>query len=87
MWPRMRQPKRSTTSRTRGSYLDAAMTDVNPGRTGMTASEVALLGEREALQRLELLTTVSSLLETAVDDYDEALDSVAEVCVSDGSVP
>ncbi len=59
------------------------MTDVNPGRTGMTASEVALLGEREALQRLELLTTVSSLLDRAVDDYDEALDAVAEVCVTD----
>ena len=59
------------------------MTDVNPGRTGMTPSEVALLGEREALQRLELLATVSSLLDTAIDDYDEALDAVAEVCVTD----
>ena len=60
-----------------------AMTDVNPGRTGMTASEVALLGEREALQRLELLTTVSRLLDDAVDDYDEVLDAVAEICVTD----
>ena len=59
------------------------MTDVNPGRTGMTPSEVALLGEREALQRLELLTTVSSLLDAAVDDYDEALDAVAEACVGE----
>jgi PAS domain S-box-containing protein len=59
------------------------MTEVNPGRTGMTASEVALLGEREALQRLELLTTVSGLLDSAIDDYGEALDAVAEVCVSD----
>ena len=59
------------------------MTDVNPGRTGMTASEVALLGEREALQRLELLTTVSGLLDRATDDYREALDAVAEICATD----
>jgi two-component system, cell cycle sensor histidine kinase and response regulator CckA len=59
------------------------MTDVNPGRTGVTVSEVALLGEREALQRLELLTTVSGLLDRAVDDYQEALDAVAEVCATD----
>ncbi len=59
------------------------MSDGSPGRSGMTPSEVALLGEREALQRLELLSTVSSLLDMAVDDYDEALDAVAEVCVTD----
>src|SRR5579864_5161827 len=59
------------------------MTEVNPGRTGMTPSEVALLGEREALQRLELLTTVSGLLDAAIDEYDETLDAVAEVCVAD----
>ncbi|HET6964813.1 MAG TPA: ATP-binding protein [Acidimicrobiales bacterium] len=59
------------------------MTEVNPGRAGMTPSEVALLGEREALQRLELLTTVSSLLDTASEDYDEALDAVAEVCTAE----
>lgn len=59
------------------------MTDVNPGRAGMTAPEVALLGEKEALQRLELLTTVSSLLDAATEDYEEALDSVAAACVTD----
>ncbi|HWE54528.1 MAG TPA: ATP-binding protein [Acidimicrobiales bacterium] len=59
------------------------MTDVNPGRIGMTSTEVALLGEREALARLELLATVSGLLESALDDYDEAIDSVAEACVAD----
>jgi two-component system cell cycle sensor histidine kinase/response regulator CckA len=56
------------------------MTDVNPARTGMTASEVALLGEREALQRLELLTMVSGLLDQAIDDYTEGVDAVAEAC-------
>src|SRR5438270_2084820 len=59
------------------------MTDVNPGRTGMTPTEVAILGEKEALQRLELLTTISGLLNTAVYDYDEALEAVAEACVVD----
>lgn len=58
------------------------MSDVNPARTGMTSAEVALLGEREAMQRLELLGTVSDLLETAHDDYDEAIDGVAEACVA-----
>ncbi len=49
----------------------------------MTPAEVALLGEREALQRLDLLATASSLLDATLDDYEEAMDSVAEACVSD----
>ena len=59
------------------------MTDLNPGRTGMTPAEVAHLGEREALQRLDLLATVGSLLDPILDEYDEAMDSVAETCVAD----
>lgn len=47
----------------------------------MTATEVALLGEREALRRLELLTTVSDLLNRAFDDYSEGVDAVAEATV------
>lgn len=59
------------------------MTHLNPGRSGMTPAEVALLGEREALQRLDLLATVSSILDTTLEDYDEAMDRVAEAAVAD----
>src|SRR5579875_1652263 len=57
------------------------MRDLPTARSGMTPAEISALGEKEALQRLDLLATVSSLLDAALDDYDEAIDSVAEACV------
>lgn len=47
----------------------------------MTPAEISAMGQKEALQRLDLLATVSSLLDAALDDYDEAMDRVAEACV------
>jgi two-component system cell cycle sensor histidine kinase/response regulator CckA len=64
-------------------YRGAAMSDGGPGRVGMATTEVSLLGEQEALQRLELLATVSGLLDQARDEYDQALDAVAEACVGE----
>jgi PAS domain S-box-containing protein len=47
----------------------------------MSPADIAVLGEREALQRLELLAMTSRILDTALDDYDEAMRQVAEACV------
>src|SRR5579875_155208 len=57
------------------------MTDLHSARSSMTPAEISALSEKEALDRLDLLATVSSLLDAALDDYDEAMDSVAEACV------
>ena len=43
--------------------------------------EVGERSEREALQRLELLVTVSRVLAGAMDDYNYAVGQVAEACV------
>jgi PAS domain S-box-containing protein len=59
------------------------MTDTSPVRRDLGAAHVALLGEREALQRLDLLATASRLLDSALDDYDAVMDSVAEACTTD----
>ncbi|MBV9661867.1 MAG: GAF domain-containing protein, partial [Acidimicrobiales bacterium] len=59
------------------------MTDASPIRSGLSAVDVAVLGQKEALQRLELLATASSLLDATIDDYEDAMDSVAEMCVSE----
>ena len=47
------------------------------------AADIARLSEREALQRLELLTAVSRIIADAVDDVDEAIVDVADACVPD----
>ena len=46
------------------------------GTDGVTA-----LAEREAVQRLELLTSVSAILDTALDDYEAAVALMADACV------
>lgn len=43
--------------------------------------DVAMMGEREALQRLELLATTSRILDSALDDYDGAMQRVADACL------
>jgi two-component system cell cycle sensor histidine kinase/response regulator CckA len=45
--------------------------------------EAARLGVKEAVERLELLTVVSSALSRAMDDYSSALNQVAEACAPD----
>ena len=45
------------------------------------ADVVTALGEREALQRLELVTSVSGILDTALDDYEPAVTEMADACV------
>jgi two-component system cell cycle sensor histidine kinase/response regulator CckA len=57
------------------------MTDRGPRHPQMTALEVARLGEREALARLELISTVSQLLEGMAGDCQEGVDAAAEACV------
>ena len=52
----------------------------NPSDT-LTETEIARLSEREALQRLELLATVSGVLAEASEDYDDAMLDVAGACV------
>jgi PAS domain S-box-containing protein len=54
----------------------------NP-RKVLSPADVALLGEHEALQRLELLATTSRILDTTLEDFDSAMLEVAEVCVGD----
>ena len=49
----------------------------------LNGTELARLSEREALQRLELLTAVSRIVTDAVDDVDEAMADVANACVPD----
>ena len=57
----------------------------NPGeeRSGLSATDVAILGEREALQRLELLASTSRILDATLEDYDHAVMQVADACVPD----
>lgn len=59
------------------------MTDAFRSRVGLTAADLAILSEREALSRLDLLANVSRLLETAVDDYHDAFEGVTEACLVD----
>ena len=53
------------------------MTD--PG--GRSAYEVAVLGEKEALQRLDLLASASRILDGTLEDYETAALQVADACV------
>jgi signal transduction histidine kinase/CheY-like chemotaxis protein len=48
-----------------------------------SAQEVALLGEKEALQRLDLLATASRILDATMEDYEQAVLQVADACVPD----
>jgi signal transduction histidine kinase/CheY-like chemotaxis protein len=59
------------------------MTDATRSRVGLTVADLAILSEREALNRLDLLASVSRLLETAVDDYHDAVEGVTEACLVD----
>lgn len=62
---------------------ESQVMDLTETREDLTPAEIALLGQREALQRIDLLATASSLLDATLDDYEQALESVAETCVSD----
>jgi signal transduction histidine kinase len=42
-----------------------------------------MLGEKEALQRLELLAATGRILDTTLEDFDLAMVQVAEACVAD----
>ncbi|MDE3206502.1 MAG: response regulator [Acidobacteriota bacterium] len=59
------------------------MTELSASRSGMTASEATRLSGQEAMQRLELLATVSQILDQSTGGFSAALDAVAEVCVTD----
>jgi signal transduction histidine kinase len=59
------------------------MTHLSPARSGFSATELALLSEKEALARLDLLAEVSRILEAAVDDDHDAIAGVAEACVDE----
>ena len=48
-----------------------------------SAYEVAILGEKEALHRLDLLASASSILDATLEDYGRAVLQVAELCVPD----
>ena len=48
-----------------------------------SAYEVAILGEKEALQRLDLLASASRILDATLEDYGRAVLQVAELCVPD----
>jgi signal transduction histidine kinase len=48
-----------------------------------SAYEVALLGEKEALQRLDLLASASRILDATLDDHEQAILQVVDVCVPD----
>jgi signal transduction histidine kinase len=50
-------------------------------RSGLSITDVAIMGEKEALQRLELLSATSRVLDLALDDYGPALVEVAEICI------
>jgi signal transduction histidine kinase len=47
------------------------------------AYEVAVLGEKEALQRLDLLASASRILDATLEDYEQAVLQVADACVPD----
>lgn len=59
------------------------MTDLRRTQTTLSSVDAAVLGHKEAIQRLDLLATSSSLLDATLDEYDSAMDSVAESCVAD----
>jgi signal transduction histidine kinase len=48
-----------------------------------SAYEVAVLGEKEALERLELLASASRILDATLEDYEHAVTQVADACVPD----
>ena len=48
-----------------------------------SAYEVAILGEKEALHRLDLLASASRILDATLEDYGRAVLQVAELCVPD----
>jgi signal transduction histidine kinase len=48
-----------------------------------TAYEVAVLGEKEALHRLDLLASASRILDATLEDYEQAVLQVADLCVPD----
>ena len=48
-----------------------------------SAYEIALRGEREALQRLDLLASASRILDATLEDYEHAVLQVADACVPD----
>jgi signal transduction histidine kinase/CheY-like chemotaxis protein len=48
-----------------------------------SAYEVAVLGEKEALQRLDLLASASRILDATLEDYEQAVLQVADACVPD----
>lgn len=52
-------------------------------RDSLSAIDVAILGEQEALARLELLATTSRILDATLEDYESALVQVANACVPD----
>ena len=52
-------------------------------RGDLSAHEVALLGEKEALQRLDLLASASRILDSTLDDYEQAVLQVVDACVPD----
>ena len=48
-----------------------------------SAYEVAVLGEKEALQRLDLLASASRILDATLEEYEHAILQVADACVPD----
>jgi signal transduction histidine kinase/CheY-like chemotaxis protein len=50
-------------------------------KAGRSAYEVAVLGEKEALQRLDLLASASRIIDGTLEDYDTAAMQVADACV------
>ena len=52
-------------------------------RNSLTATDIAILGEQEALQRLELLASTSRILDSTLEDYESAVKQVADACVPD----
>ena len=52
-------------------------------RDERSAYEVAVLGEKEALQRLDLLASASRILDATLEDYEQAIMQVADACVPD----
>ena len=58
------------------------MEDTGGSRSGLTATDIALLGEKEALERLELLALTGRSLDATLDEYNQAIVEVAEACIS-----
>jgi PAS domain S-box-containing protein len=57
------------------------MDETGQTRSGLTDTDIARLGEKEALDRIELLALTGRSLDAAVDDYEQAVTEVAEACV------